>query len=217
MEKPDSIDFLGFAPIYTSDKEATQEALRGLAEDYSRWATRSDALQDGTLAPLPFSEKEVENIEALFAEKGLKGQSLLYDTATKDHFKSLASNAKYLHIAAHGLTNDEYPKLSGIVFHPDEKATEIHDSVLSMGEMYQLQLQADLVVLSSCESGIGKLAKGEGMMAINRGFLYAGAKNVIYTLFKVLDKPSSELCEALFEEILESLPRKLAYASTLFF
>ncbi|MGB0930114.1 MAG: CHAT domain-containing protein [Chitinophagales bacterium] len=202
-EKSESIDFLGFAPIYTSDKAATQEALRGLAEDYSRWATRSDALRDGTLAPLPFSEKEVENIEGLFTQKGLKGQSQLYDTATKDHFKSLAANAKYLHIAAHGLTNDEYPKLSGIVFHPDEKATEIHDSVLSMGEMYQLQLQADLVVLSSCESGIGKLAKGEGMMAINRGFLYAGAKNVIYTLFKVLDKPSSELCEALFAEILE--------------
>ncbi len=203
IKNPASVDFLGFAPVYTSDKAATQEALRGLAEDYSRWATRSDALQDGTLAPLPFSEKEVENIEELFTQKGLKGQSCLYDTATKEHFKTMASNAKYLHIAAHGLTNDEYPKLSGIVFHPNEEATEIHDSVLSMGEMYQLQLQADLVVLSSCESGIGKLAKGEGMMAINRGFLYAGAKNVIYTLFKVLDKPSSELCEALFAEILE--------------
>ena len=157
MEKPDAIDFLGFAPIYTSDKEATKEALRGLAEDYSRWATRSDTLRDGTLAPLPFSEKEVQNIEELFAQKGLKGQSLLYDTATKDHFKTLASNAKYLHIAAHGLTNDEYPKLSGIIFHPTEESSEIHDSILSMGEMYQLQLQADLVVLSSCESGIGEV------------------------------------------------------------
>ncbi|MGB1241244.1 MAG: CHAT domain-containing protein [Chitinophagales bacterium] len=196
-------DFIGFAPIYTSDKAATQEILRGLAEDYSRWVTRSDALRDGRLVPLPYSEKEVQNIEALFTKKGLKGQSFLYNTATKNHFKSLATKAKYLHIAAHGLTNDEYPKLSGIVFHPTEKTTEIHDSILSMGEMYQLQLEADLVVLSSCESGIGTLAKGEGMMAMNRGFLYAGAKNVIYTLFKVLDKPSSELCEALFEEILE--------------
>lgn len=201
--KEDGIDFMGFAPIYTSDKEATQEALRNLASDYSRWATRSDALQNGTLAPLPFSEKEVQSIEALFAQKGMNGQSFLYDTATKEHFKTFATKAKYLHIAAHGLTNDEFPKLSGIVFHPNEEASEIQDSVLSMGEMYQLQLQADLVVLSSCESGIGTLAKGEGMMAMNRGFLHAGAKNVIYTLFKVLDKPSSELCEALFEGILE--------------
>ncbi len=203
MSNTETSDFIGFAPIYTSDHNATQEVLRGLAEDYSRWATRSDALQDGTLAPLPYSEKEVQNIEALFHQKGFKGQSFLYDTATKNHFKSLAAQTKYLHIAAHGLTNDEYPKLSGIVFHPTEDATDIHDSILSMGEMYQLRLQADLVVLSSCESGIGTLAQGEGMMAMNRGFLYAGAKNVIYTLFKVLDKPSSELCEALFEEILE--------------
>ncbi|MFK7906419.1 MAG: CHAT domain-containing protein [Chitinophagales bacterium] len=203
MPNVETPDFIGFAPIYTSDKAATQEILRGLATDYSRWVTRSNALEDGTLAPLPFSEKEVQNIEELFTQKGLKGQSFLYETATKNHFKTLATKAKYLHIAAHGLTNDEFPKLSGIVFHPTEKATEIHDSVLSMGEMYQLQLQADLVVLSSCESGIGRLQKGEGMMAMNRGFLHAGAKNVIYTLFKVLDKPSSELCEALFEEILE--------------
>ncbi len=118
------------------------------------------------------------------------------------HFKASSLNDTF-QMSKDRMTNDEYPKLSGIVFHPNEEATEIHDSVLSMGEMYQLQLQADLVVLSSCESGIGKLAKGEGMMAINRGFLYAGAKNVIYTLFKVLDKPSSELCEALFAEILE--------------
>lgn len=72
-----------------------------------------------------------------------------------------------------------------------------------MEETYQLQLQADLVVLSSCESGIGALTKGEGMMAVNRGFLYAGAKNVVFTLFKVLDKTSSELTQNLFTHILK--------------
>ncbi|MFK7908878.1 MAG: CHAT domain-containing protein, partial [Chitinophagales bacterium] len=198
-----NVDFMGFAPIYTSDKEETQAVMRSLAADYSQWATRSEAVRGGNLTPLPFSEEEVENIEGLFAQKGLKGQSLLYDTATKDNFKSLASNAQYLHIAAHGLTNDQFPKLSGIVFHPEENTIDIHDNVLSMGEIYQLQLEADLVVLSSCESGIGKLAKGEGMMGINLGLLYACAKHVVYTLFKVLDKPSSELCQAFFAAILE--------------
>jgi len=202
IQSTNSVDFMGFAPIYTSDKEATQEVLRNLAGDYSRWTSHSEALREGTFIPLPFSEKEVQNIETLFTQKGLKGENFLYGNATKNHFKTFASKAKYLHIAAHGLTNDKYPKLSGIVFHPNDDSTEIYDSVLSMGEVYQLQLDADLVVLSSCESGIGQLAKGEGMMAMNRGFIHAGAKNVIYTLFKVLDKPSSELCEALFEEIL---------------
>ncbi len=77
------------------------------------------------------------------------------------------------------------------------------DCILSMEETYPLNIQADLVVLSSCESGIGKLHKGEGMMAVNRGFLAAGAKNVISTLFKVYDKPSSLLTQYLFEAILE--------------
>ncbi|MFK7908083.1 MAG: CHAT domain-containing protein [Chitinophagales bacterium] len=78
-----------------------------------------------------------------------------------------------------------------------------NDCILSMEETYPLNIQADLVVLSSCESGIGKLHKGEGMMAVNRGFLAAGAKNVISTLFKVYDKPSSLLTQYLFETILE--------------
>ena len=82
-------------------------------------------------------------------------------------------------------------------------STSKNDCILSLEETYQLQIQADLVVLSSCESGIGALTKGEGMMAVNRGFLYAGAKNVVFTLFKVLDKPSSELTQNLFAHILK--------------
>jgi len=77
------------------------------------------------------------------------------------------------------------------------------DSILSMEETHHLDLQADLVVLSSCESGIGTLHKGEGMMAVNRGFLTAGANNVVSTLFKVYDKPSSLLTQYLFEGILD--------------
>ncbi|MFK7904070.1 MAG: tetratricopeptide repeat protein, partial [Chitinophagales bacterium] len=76
-----NVDFMGFAPIYTSDKEETQAVMRSLAADYSQWATRSEAVRGDNLTPLPFSEEEVENIEGLFAQKGLKGQSLLYDTA----------------------------------------------------------------------------------------------------------------------------------------
>ena len=89
----------------------------------------------------------------------------------------------------------------------------ITDCILSMEETYHLNLQADLVVLSSCESGIGQLAKGEGMMAVNRGFLYAGAKNVVSTLFKVYDEPSSRLTQYLFEGILEGVEANLALRS----
>ncbi|MFK7906645.1 MAG: CHAT domain-containing protein [Chitinophagales bacterium] len=76
-------------------------------------------------------------------------------------------------------------------------------SIFYLSDAYNLELNADLVVLSCCETGVGKLAKGEGVMALNRGFFYAGAKNVIYTLFKVYDKASCQLTQHLFQHILE--------------
>ncbi|MEZ4885955.1 MAG: CHAT domain-containing tetratricopeptide repeat protein [Chitinophagales bacterium] len=81
--------------------------------------------------------------------------------------------------------------------------TSQKDYFLYASDAYHLQLNADLVVLSSCSSGIGKLQKGEGMMAINRGFLYAGASNIVFTQFDIPDRSSSLLVKKLFHYILE--------------
>ncbi len=75
--------------------------------------------------------------------------------------------------------------------------------LLYTSDTYHLDLKADLVVLSSCSSGIGKMQKGEGMMAINRGFLYGGASNIIFTQFDIPDQSSSLLVKSLFANILE--------------
>lgn len=217
-------DFVGFAPVYTTRNKAQKQ----LAENYASWVTRSEALRsDGTWVSLPYSKVEAENIAALFEAEGMNTQIFLHDSANKANFVEAVGKSRFVLIASHGIVNDQQPKLSGLVFYPDFEKREVrsgkqdvineplranhqslitnhqHDCILSMEETYQLQLQADLVVLSSCESGIGELTKGEGMMAINRGFLYAGAKNVVFTLFKVLDKASSELTQNLFESILK--------------
>ncbi len=187
---------------------------------------------DGTWIPLPHSKTEAQNIAALFEEKGLPTQTFLHEQATKRQFREVVESSRFLLIAAHGVVNDKHPKLSGLVFYPPSQALSrfstvdkvstrevktlstvadldnswnsesTADCILSMEETYHLNLQADLVVLSSCESGIGTLAEGEGMMAVNRGFLYAGAKNVVSTLFKVYDEPSSFLTQYLFEGVL---------------
>ncbi len=86
---------------------------------------------------------------------------------------------------------------------PEHIDTTQNNYLLYTSDTYHLDLQADLVVLSSCSSGIGKLQKGEGMMAINRGFLYAGASNIIFTQFDIPDHSSSLLVKKLFEYILE--------------
>ncbi|MFK7905255.1 MAG: CHAT domain-containing protein, partial [Chitinophagales bacterium] len=220
-------------------KKGISEQWVVAANNIRSWAIRSEALRsDGTWTPLPHSKLETEGIANLFAQKGLSAQTFLHEEATKKRFQEVVEKSRFLLIAAHGVVNDKQPKLSGLVFYPESEKREERsekrdvtmdtltpasrlslpsseiDCILSMDEAYQLPLQADLVVLSSCESGIGELAKGEGMMAVNRGFLYAGAKNVVSTLFKVYDRPSSLLTQYLFEEILEgeSYPKALRTA-----
>lgn len=84
----------------------------------------------------------------------------------------------------------------------NETVEQYNNAILYTSETYNLRLSADLVVLSSCESGIGKMAKGEGMMALNRGFLYAGAANIIYSLFPIPEHATKLLTQHLFEHIL---------------
>lgn len=214
---PQTDSFVGFAPIYSPPQSADNEAVTPLSASNTRHAAAGD-LTDWQ--SLPHSKQEVESIAQLFTQKGLAAKTYLRTDASIANFSTNCQSAKYLLIAAHGLVNDKKPVLSGLVFHPSvDTATNglstsptglrshaalsaLPDYVLSMEDMYQLRLNADLVVLSTCESAIGKLAKGEGMIAINRGFLYAGAKNVVSTLFKVYDKSSSELTQYLFEFIL---------------
>ncbi|MFK7904680.1 MAG: CHAT domain-containing protein, partial [Chitinophagales bacterium] len=184
-----------------SEEREENQNLQLAAKEVSQWATRSEALRsDGTWTPLPHSKTEAQNIAALFEERGLSTQTFLHEQATKEQFQQSVENSRFLLIATHGVVNDERPKLSGLVFYPNRKRevgsqkqdaiidtstptsrislpTSQTDCILSMEETYHLNLsKTDLVVLSSCESGIGELAKGEGMMAVNRGFLYAGAK-----------------------------------------
>ena len=169
---------------------------------------RSVTVKGQEFQTLKYSEEEVNGICFAFEDKGWKAEAFLHQEATKQHFIQTLKHKKYLLIAAHGIYNPEYPELSGIIFSPDNESN-VEKAILYTNEAYQLQLQADLVVLSSCESGIGTLAVGEGMMAINRGFLYAGAKNVIFTLFKIYDEQSSQLTQLLFEAILEDSSQKI--------
>ena len=90
----------------------------------------------------------------------------------------------------------------------------MEDGVLYGGETYNLDLNVDLLVLSSCESGIGKLMKGEGIMAMTRGFFYSGATNIIFSLWKVYDRQTSDLMREFYHKVLagETLSSSLRQA-----
>lgn len=207
--------FLGLAPVYSVNESVKQH--RTVEEVLADIENRHHLSQtDGAVNPadnqlnhsdwktLPFSEIEVRVIEDLFAAKGLTAKTYLHQAATASNFKTAAQHYQYLHIAAHGDFNEAHPELTAIIFSPDEATNS--DPLFYMSDAYNLQLNADLVVLSCCDSGVGKEVTGEGVMAMNRGFLYAGAQNVIYTLFKVADQESSQLTQYLFTQILQNKP-----------
>ncbi len=186
---------------------------------------KSDFNTDGKLKELTDSKAEIQKIHELFTKHKLPSTALLYHQATKQNFIQHLQGKKYIVLSSHGFYNEKNPVLSGIYFARskksevrgeksnislanDESRVTNHpspiteESKLYISDTFHLPLDADLVVLSSCESGIGELQKGEGMLALNRGFLYAGANNIIYSLFKVPDA-ASQLTPNFFRYVIE--------------
>lgn len=200
--RPDGI--AGFAPVFGDSSDqgtliGNQLALLDTASDVYRSVT-----VDGVhFSALPYSEKEVASVVSLFEKKGLPGSAFIHEEANETNFRDQVRDFKFIHIATHGLLNEEEPKLSGIIFSPTTDGSKQNDGVLFENELYGLNLEADLVVLSSCESGIGKIVRGEGPMALTRGFLFSGADNVVISLWKVLDKNTSRFMVSFYKNILD--------------
>ncbi|MGI9542039.1 MAG: CHAT domain-containing protein, partial [Cyclobacteriaceae bacterium] len=175
--------FLGFAPAFI-DKVSPQ---------YLALNERTRAFID-TLTAIPDAEKEVSSIAKL-----LKGRAQLGIAATEHNFKQLAGNYKILHLASHSIIEDEEPMYSKLLF--DNEQDSIEDGFLHTYELYNMDLNADLVTLSSCNTGVGKLYKGEGIISLARGFMYAGVPNLVMSLWSVSDKPTKDLMTYFYEEL----------------
>ncbi|MFQ5600589.1 MAG: CHAT domain-containing protein, partial [Candidatus Krumholzibacteriia bacterium] len=148
-------------------------------------------------APLPYAEEEVRRIARHFSDVTL----LTSAQATEERVKAGIHRATHVHFATHGLLNEEEPILSGLSLAQDEDPRE--DGVLQVHEILKLHLAADLVVLSACNTGLGRLADGEGVMGLTRSFLYAGARSLLVSLWEVGDRPTVDIMDAFYRGHLE--------------
>jgi CHAT domain-containing protein/tetratricopeptide (TPR) repeat protein len=123
------------------------------------------------------------------------------------------SQYRILHFASHALINTIHPDLSGIVLSLVDREGRAQDGFLRANEIYNLQLAADLVVLSACQTGLGKDVKGEGLTGLMQSFMYAGAPRVVVSLWSLQDKATAELMARFYQRLLSK--KKLAPAAAL--
>jgi CHAT domain-containing protein len=153
------------------------------------------------LPRLPGSRREALGILALASPAESK-RVLDFEANRRTLFSPDLSQYRYIHFATHGLLDSRQPELTGIALSLVDANGQPQDGYLRLHEIYNLRLPAELVVLSACETGLGKDIKGEGIIGLTRGFMYAGAKRVAVSLWKVDDRATSELMRRFYQELL---------------
>jgi len=179
--KPSSKKVAAWAPNFEQMRPVLQE--RGIVDD---------------IEELPGAIAEAQGIAELF-----DGQAITAANATEQQFKQTASNYQVLHIATHGLLDDENPLFSSLLLNKSKE----EDGLLHTYELFNMQLKADMAVLSACNSGVGQLRRGEGVVSIARGFAYAGVPNIVMSTWPVSDEATKVLMQAFYQNLQKGLPK----------
>jgi CHAT domain-containing protein len=128
---------------------------------------------------------------------------LIDEMATERNFKIKAADYSIIHFAMHTLIDDEDPLKSKMIFTLNNDSAE--DGFLNNYEIYNLNLNADLAVLSACKTGLGKYNRGEGVMSLARGFMYAGVPTIIMTLWEIEDVSSAIIMNYFYKRLKEKV------------
>jgi CHAT domain-containing protein len=156
---------------------------------------------EGAFGRLLSTRREAAAISALIPERE-RMQALDFEASRTTALRLELGEYRIVHFATHGMLNNIHPELSGIVLSLVDKEGKPQDGFLRLQDIYNLKLSAELVVLSACQTGLGKEIKGEGLVGLTRGFMYAGAPRVVASLWKVDDRATSELMKRFYQGML---------------
>ena len=200
-------------PVFERDDERLTTATRVPskaaagpgAESALARALRSAGLKRG-LPRLPFTRREAQTILALVPPDQRRA-ALDFDASRSTAADPSLADYRFVHFATHGFLNSAQPSLSGIILSLyDRKGGEAH-GFLTATDVFNLRLNADMVVLSGCHTALGEEMRGEGLVGLSRGFMYAGAPRVVASLWRVDDAATAELMKAFYSGLLnERLP-----------
>jgi CHAT domain-containing protein/Flp pilus assembly protein TadD len=186
-------EYLGFGIEYD---DYTLDELEKLA------GTPDSLIQKRAAGKLPYSDDEVLEIADI-----LNGTAIVNRAATKQQFFAQAKDFRMLHMAMHGVLDEANPLQSGLIFSRTDDSTSF---ILRAGEIYQLQLAADMAVLSACNTGYGRLEKGEGVRSLARAFAYAGCPSLVASLWEAPDNASKQILVEFYRFLQEGHPKDVA-------
>jgi CHAT domain-containing protein/tetratricopeptide (TPR) repeat protein len=158
---------------------------------------------------LPFTRREADQLLAL-TPKISSFRAIDFQASRTTALDPVLGQYRYLHFATHGYLDSERPGLSALVFSMVDAQGKPQNGFLRSNDIYNLKLPAELVVLSACQTGLGKDVKGEGLVGLTRGFMYAGAARVVVSLWNVNDKATADLMTRFYEKMLKQGERPSA-------
>ncbi|WP_299218309.1 CHAT domain-containing tetratricopeptide repeat protein [uncultured Aquimarina sp.] len=195
-----------FNQVYDEQKKNIKECLAFSFADTTKTdqgSTMDLATLRNTDDDLPGTRKEIKAISEIINGKYYYGKE-----AIEDNFKSNAANYNILHLALHGEVDNEHPENSKLFFTKNKDSIE--DNYLYNHELYAMDIPAELVVLSACNTGTGKVAKGEGIMSLGRAFQYAGAKSLVLTNWEVSDETTPILMRNFYANLKQGMNKAKA-------
>jgi len=176
---------------------------RGLPTDLERsWAEVGSTERGGKIPRLPFSRREADAI-ITDAPPGNSFKAVDFSASRTTATSPELAQYRVVHFATHGVLDSRTPALSGIVLSLVDRQGRPVDGFLRLWDIYNLHLPADLVVLSACQTALGKEIKGEGLVGLTRGFMYAGAARVVASLWQVDDVATAELMSLFYQGVLK--------------
>jgi CHAT domain-containing protein/Flp pilus assembly protein TadD len=198
----------------TSDKAELQTTAFNDSRSIEHLAEKSDDKSSVTtlrlvIPRLPFTRQEATQLLALTPESSSFG-AIDFEASRATVLKGDLSQYRYVHFATHGLLDTERPGLSSLVLSMVDAQGKPQDGFLRANDIYNLKLPAELVVLSACQTGLGKEIKGEGLVGLTRGFMYAGAARVVVSLWNVNDKATADLMTKFYGKMLKQGDRPAA-------
>ena len=184
-----------FASLHTVEHDRWQQAVRDIQ-------LNGETFDPTTIQPLFYAAREITNLRDVVGED----QSMIaidFDASRDNLLNTDFTQYSILHFATHGFLDPDRPENSGLIFSTITAEGKPQNGFLTLRDIYRLRAPVSLVVLSACQTGLGKEVRGEGLIGLTRGFMYAGASSVVASLWKVDDEATAELMKLFYKNMFE--------------